>query len=135
VTFEIMELEKVKKNKGCANCYWKGSRRFCWWKWCYGSIWTAETGSVVEVEEIKVVTKLTMASRKLKIKISNELLMERKCRLTLSWIRLVVCLVKATSVQNCHGNADCIFSMSICFYGFHVPRHHTIMFWIKYKFI
>jgi DNA polymerase-3 subunit alpha len=21
VTFEIMELEKVKKNKGCANCY------------------------------------------------------------------------------------------------------------------
>jgi DNA polymerase-3 subunit alpha len=31
---------------------------------------------VVEVEEIKVVTKLTMASRKLKIKISNELLME-----------------------------------------------------------
>jgi hypothetical protein len=32
--------------------------------------------SVVEVEEIKVVTKLTMASRKLKIKISNELLME-----------------------------------------------------------
>jgi DNA polymerase-3 subunit alpha len=30
--------------------------------------------SVVEVEEIKVVTKLTMASRKLKIKISNELM-------------------------------------------------------------
>jgi DNA polymerase-3 subunit alpha len=30
----------------------------------------------VEVEEIKVVTKLTMASRKLKIKNSNELLME-----------------------------------------------------------
>jgi hypothetical protein len=39
---------------------------------------------LVEVEEI-VVTKLTMASRKLKIKISNELLMElEKCRLTLS---------------------------------------------------
>lgn len=35
-----------------------------------------ETAAVVEVEEIKVVTKLTMASRKLKIKISNELLFE-----------------------------------------------------------
>jgi DNA polymerase-3 subunit alpha len=70
VTFEIMELEKWKNKGSCANCYWKGSRRFCWWKWCYGSIWTAETAaaSVVEVEEIKVVTKLTMASRKLKIK-------------------------------------------------------------------
>jgi DNA polymerase-3 subunit alpha len=37
---------------------------------------TETAASVVEVEEIKVVTKLTMASRKLKIKISNELLME-----------------------------------------------------------
>jgi DNA polymerase-3 subunit alpha len=35
-----------------------------------------ETAAVVEVEEIKVVTKLTMASRKLKKKISNELLFE-----------------------------------------------------------
>jgi DNA polymerase-3 subunit alpha len=31
---------------------------------------------VEEIEEIKVVTKLTMPSRKLKIKISNELLQE-----------------------------------------------------------
>ena len=31
---------------------------------------------VEEIEEIKVVTKLTMPSRKLKIKISNELLVE-----------------------------------------------------------
>ena len=31
---------------------------------------------VEEIEEIKVVTKLTMPSRKLKVKISNELLIE-----------------------------------------------------------
>jgi DNA polymerase-3 subunit alpha len=37
---------------------------------------TETAASVVEVEEIKVVTKLTDGSRKLKIKISNELLME-----------------------------------------------------------
>jgi DNA polymerase-3 subunit alpha len=55
---------------------------------------------VVEVEEIKVVTKLTMASRKLKIKISNELLMElEKMQVNFKLNRLVVCLVKATSVQ------------------------------------
>ncbi|TDE45487.1 hypothetical protein E0I26_05930 [Flavobacterium rhamnosiphilum] len=35
-----------------------------------------EINSTTEVEEIKVVTKLSMASRKLKIKISNELLVE-----------------------------------------------------------
>jgi DNA polymerase-3 subunit alpha len=37
---------------------------------------TSTTAKVEEVEEIKVVTKLTMPSRKLKIKISNELLVE-----------------------------------------------------------
>jgi DNA polymerase-3 subunit alpha len=37
---------------------------------------TSTEEKVEEVEEIKVVTKLTMASRKLKIKISNELLVE-----------------------------------------------------------
>jgi DNA polymerase-3 subunit alpha len=53
--------------------------------WVSESAETETAASVVEVEEIKVVTKLTMASRKLKIKISNELLMElEKCRLTLS---------------------------------------------------
>ncbi len=35
-----------------------------------------EINTATEVEEIKVVTKLTMPSRKLKVKISNELLME-----------------------------------------------------------
>jgi DNA polymerase-3 subunit alpha len=44
-------------------------------RWKSKSVET-ETAAVVEVEEIKVVTKLTMASRKLKIKISNELLFE-----------------------------------------------------------
>jgi DNA polymerase-3 subunit alpha len=44
-------------------------------RWKSQSVET-ETAAVVEVEEIKVVTKLTMASRKLKIKISNELLFE-----------------------------------------------------------
>jgi DNA polymerase-3 subunit alpha len=37
---------------------------------------TSAVAKVEEVEEIKVVTKLTMPSRKLKIKISNELLVE-----------------------------------------------------------
>jgi DNA polymerase-3 subunit alpha len=44
--------------------------------WKYLNCRDGNRCSVVEVEEIKVVTKLTMASRKLKIKISNELLME-----------------------------------------------------------
>ena len=37
---------------------------------------TTVLAKVEEVEEIKVITKLTMPSRKLKIKISNELLLE-----------------------------------------------------------
>jgi DNA polymerase-3 subunit alpha len=37
---------------------------------------TNAVAKVEEVEEVKVVTKLTMPSRKLKIKISNELLVE-----------------------------------------------------------
>ena len=37
---------------------------------------TSVVAKVEEVEEIKVITKLTMPSRKLKIKISNELLVE-----------------------------------------------------------
>jgi DNA polymerase-3 subunit alpha len=36
----------------------------------------AETKTVTEIEEIKVVTKLSMPSRKLKVQISNELLFE-----------------------------------------------------------
>jgi DNA polymerase-3 subunit alpha len=77
VTFEIMELEKVKIRKlrqlllkvddfVDENDAMEVSE----------SAETETAASVVEVEEIKVVTKLTMASRKLKIKNSNELLME-----------------------------------------------------------
>ena len=36
----------------------------------------AETKTVTEIEEIKVVTKLSMPSRKLKVQIYNELLFE-----------------------------------------------------------
>ncbi|WP_294822573.1 DNA polymerase III subunit alpha, partial [uncultured Flavobacterium sp.] len=76
VTFEVMELEKVKKKVAIAAA----------------SVVAAETANdeagdefdvpemnaVIEtdVEEIQVVTKLTMPSRKLKVKISNELLQE-----------------------------------------------------------
>ena len=44
-----------------------------------GTLEIPEENTVVkveEVEEIKVVTKLTMPSRKIKVKISNELLVE-----------------------------------------------------------
>ena len=37
---------------------------------------TIVKAKVEEIEEIKVVTKLTMPSRRLKVKISNELLVE-----------------------------------------------------------
>jgi DNA polymerase-3 subunit alpha len=37
---------------------------------------TSETIVATEIEEIKIVTRLSMPSRKLKIKISNELLVE-----------------------------------------------------------
>lgn len=36
--------------------------------------------NITEIEEIKVVTKLTMPSRKMKVKISNELLQELESR-------------------------------------------------------
>jgi DNA polymerase III subunit alpha len=77
VSFEIMELEKIKKivetvaelpegedfveeNEDVEVSDEVGNKAI----------------SVTEVEEIKVVTKLTMPSRRLKIKISNELLFE-----------------------------------------------------------
>jgi DNA polymerase-3 subunit alpha len=80
VTFEIMELEKVKKIREVAPIIIeKEVDDFVDENDAMEVSESAETetaASVVEVEEIKVVTKLTMASRKLKIKISNELLME-----------------------------------------------------------
>ncbi|MEP6804355.1 MAG: hypothetical protein ABI892_07520, partial [Flavobacterium sp.] len=82
VTFEIMELEKIKRlvQVETATDFEEAD----------DAVFVDENESenedapveetkiqeVNEVEEIKVVTKLTMPSRRLKIKISNELLME-----------------------------------------------------------
>ena len=77
VTFEIMELEKIKKIVEIVPELPEGED-------FVEETDDAEASDVVEtaavnvteVEEIKVVTKLTMPSRRLKIKISNELLFE-----------------------------------------------------------
>lgn len=79
VTFEIMELEKVKKIveaepitlENDVDDFIDETEALE-----ISESIEIEPANVVEVEEIKVVTKLTMASRKLKIKISNELLFE-----------------------------------------------------------
>jgi DNA polymerase-3 subunit alpha len=80
VTFEIMELEKVKKMVEAASISTeKETDDFTDENDNIEVIEAAEnetTAAIIEVEEIKVVTKLTMASRKLKVKISNELLFE-----------------------------------------------------------
>jgi DNA polymerase-3 subunit alpha len=80
VTFEIMELEKVKKMVEAESISAeKETDDFTDENDNIEVIEAAEnetTAAVIEVEEIKVVTKLTMASRKLKVKISNELLFE-----------------------------------------------------------
>ena len=77
VSFEIMELEKIKKLVETVPVIEENE----------DAVFdeeaddllgenTLKTAQITEVEEIKVVTKLTMPSRKLKIKISNELLHE-----------------------------------------------------------
>jgi DNA polymerase-3 subunit alpha len=80
VTFEIMELEKVKKMVEAESISAeKETDDFTDENDNIEVIEAAEnetTAAIIEVEEIKVVTKLTMASRKLKVKISNELLFE-----------------------------------------------------------
>jgi DNA polymerase-3 subunit alpha len=80
VTFEIMELEKVKKMVEAESISAeKETDDFTDENDNIEVIEAAEnetTAAVIEVEEIKVVTKLTMDSRKLKVKISNELLFE-----------------------------------------------------------
>ena len=79
VTFEIMELEKTRRIVASAPVVIESedvdfveenedSES--------GVLEIPETSTVTEIEEIKVVTKLSMPSRKLKIKISNELLFE-----------------------------------------------------------
>ncbi|MDI1305178.1 MAG: DNA polymerase III subunit alpha, partial [bacterium] len=82
VSFEVMELEKTKRlvavapveleNEEVAFIDENEDSEM-------GTLEIPEANSIAkveEVEEIKVVTKLTMPSRKLKIKISNELLVE-----------------------------------------------------------
>ncbi|HEX9150827.1 MAG TPA: DNA polymerase III subunit alpha, partial [Flavobacterium sp.] len=82
VSFEIMELEKIKRLVTVAPVEIENEEEVF-----VDENEDSETEildipetntpvKVEEVEEIKVVTKLTMASRKLKIKISNELLVE-----------------------------------------------------------
>ncbi|MCW4468634.1 DNA polymerase III subunit alpha [Flavobacterium sp. MFBS3-15] len=76
VTFEVMELEKVKKKVEIAAAApvlaEAGNEE------SGDEFDSPEMNAVIEtdIEEIQVVTKLTMPSRKLKVKISNELLQE-----------------------------------------------------------
>jgi DNA polymerase-3 subunit alpha len=79
VSFEIMELEKIKKIIETAPLQLENdSDDFVE---ANDDVEASESeekeaAEVTEIEEIKVVTKLTMPSRRLKIKISNELLVE-----------------------------------------------------------
>jgi DNA polymerase-3 subunit alpha len=74
VCFEVMELQKVKKELEVINVvkepneeYGEGDAEFTE---------VEEPIVVTETDDVKVVTKLSMPSRKLKVKISNELLQE-----------------------------------------------------------
>lgn len=72
VCFEVMELEKIRKQVTIANTVNEPSAG-------YGDTEQPEevTDTIVtDVEDVQVVTKLSMPSRKLKIQISNELLQE-----------------------------------------------------------
>jgi DNA polymerase-3 subunit alpha len=75
VSFEIMELEKIKRIVETATDF-SESEEGSFADESDETAETVETKQVTEVEEIKVVTKLSMASRKLKVQISNELLFE-----------------------------------------------------------
>lgn len=75
VSFEIMELEKIKRIVETTPDFETDEEE----TFADSEEETAdvnETKQVTEVEEIKVVTKLAMPSRKLKVQISNELLFE-----------------------------------------------------------
>jgi DNA polymerase-3 subunit alpha len=75
VTFEIMELEKIKKIVEATSDF-EDSEEESFVEENDEGVEVTETKTVTEVEEIKVVTKLSMPSRKLKVQISNELLFE-----------------------------------------------------------
>jgi len=79
VTFEIMELEKIKKIIETAPVFVENEEEVFIEENEDSEtleLNEPEINTVTEIEEIKVVTKLSMPSRKLKIKISNELLQE-----------------------------------------------------------
>ncbi|REG92923.1 DNA polymerase III subunit alpha [Flavobacterium aquicola] len=74
VSFEIMELEKIKRIVETTPEFEADEEAFV--DENEEAVEVAEVKQVTEVEEIKVVTKVAMPSRKLKIQISNELLFE-----------------------------------------------------------
>ncbi|PKB17058.1 DNA polymerase III subunit alpha [Flavobacterium sp. 5] len=74
VSFEIMELEKIKRIVETTPEFEETDDTFV--EETDETAEVVETKQVTEVEEIKVVTKLAMPSRKLKVQISNELLFE-----------------------------------------------------------
>jgi DNA polymerase-3 subunit alpha len=75
VSFEIMELEKIKRIIETAPEFSENEDE-PFVDENEDATEVVETKTVTEVEEIKVVTKLAMPSRKLKVQISNELLFE-----------------------------------------------------------
>ncbi|UQD55821.1 DNA polymerase III subunit alpha [Flavobacterium sp. K5-23] len=75
VSFEIMELEKIKKLIEVVPDV-ESNEDDDFTEDQEDGVEDVKAGTVTEVEEINVVTKLSMASRKLKINISNELLLE-----------------------------------------------------------
>lgn len=75
VGFEIMELEKIKRIVETTPDFVESDEEAFLEETDEG-VEVVETKQVTEVEEIKVVTKIAMPSRRLKIKISNELLFE-----------------------------------------------------------
>lgn len=88
VAFEIMELEKIKRIVETAADFEENDEVVFVEENDDSDapiLVSPEISSTTEIEEINVVTKLSMPSRKLKVKISNELLVElEKCKLTLS---------------------------------------------------
>jgi DNA polymerase-3 subunit alpha len=79
VTFEIMELEKIKRIIETTSDFEENDEVvFVDENEDSDSalLEAPQINTTTEIEEIKVVTKLSMPSRKLKVKISNELLVE-----------------------------------------------------------
>ncbi|HMK07030.1 MAG TPA: hypothetical protein VK476_05830, partial [Flavobacterium sp.] len=76
VTFEVMELEKIKRQAEPVPVILNIQESSAEENAEIPEIEEAELEVSAEVEETKIITRLSMPSRKLKIKISNELLVE-----------------------------------------------------------